>query len=316
MNMHDAADRTWMEKRHTYIIENIKDVIWELDARLVFTYVSPRDKELRGYAPSEVIGQHLFTFLTDASQKYVLKATTDYAKTGQQGQFASVILQDVQQICKDGHTIWTEITINPVIENGALVAFVGSTRDITGRKQAEAKLLEYTERLDQLNQQLKRLSTSDSLTRVVFNRDKLEKIFAEELTRAKRYKVSFSLEIFNLDFFKRINDAYGNSKGDDILAELENVVARFIRDNDSVFRRGGDEFIALLPHTTKEQGQIQAERLRQTIEQHQFSIAEKVTISTGVTEYIEGDTLETVVQRADMALYLAKRGGRNRVETR
>jgi diguanylate cyclase (GGDEF)-like protein len=105
-------------------------------------------------------------------------------------------------------------------------------------------------------------------------------------------------------------------KGDDILVEMENVVTRFIRDNDCAFRRGGDEFIVLLPHTAKDQGKVQAERLRQTIEQHKFPIDESVTISTGLTEYIEGDTLESVLQRADMALYLAKRGGRNRVETR
>ncbi len=314
--MHDQSDINWHHKRFQYIIENIKDVIWELDPRLVFTYIGSKDKELRGYEPHEVIGQHLFTFLTDSSQKYVLKATSDYAKLGQKGQFTSVVLQDVQQICKDGHIIWTEITINPVIEEGTLVAFVGSTRDITERKQAQVKLREQTERLEQLDQQLKRLSTSGTSARVVFNRDKLEKIFTDELTRAKRYKVNFSLVVFNLDGFKRINDGYGNSKGEDVLTELEHVVTHFIRENDSVFRRGGDEFIALLPHTTKTQGQVQAERLRQTIAQHQFPVAEAVTISAGVSEYMEGDTLESVLQRADMALYIAKRGGRNQVAAR
>jgi diguanylate cyclase (GGDEF)-like protein/PAS domain S-box-containing protein len=315
-NMPDMVDPAWRDKRYKYIVENIRDVIWELDTRLVFTYISPRDKEQRGYDPFEVIGQHLFTFLTDASQKYVLKATSEYAKTGEQGQFASVILQDVQQICKDGHVIWTEITINPVIQNGALIAFVGSTRDVSSLKRDEAKVQEYTERLEQLKQQLKRLSASDKFVRVVFNRDKLEKTFAEELTRAKRYKVNFSLVVFNLDFFKRINDTYGNLKGDDVIVELESVVSRFIRDTDSVFRRGGDEFIALLPHTTKSQGQTQAERLRKAIEDHQFPIAEKVTICAGVTEYVDGDTLETMIERADTALYIAKRGGHNQVVVR
>ncbi len=314
--MPDVIDPIWREKRYRYIIENIRDVVWEMDARLVFTYVSPRDKDLRGYDSFEVVGQHLFTFLTDLSQKYVLKATSEYAKAGQQGHFTSVILQDVQQICKDGHIIWTEIMLNPVMENGALVAFVGSTRDVTSVKRDEAKVHEYTERLEQLKQQLKKLSSSDKLARVVFNRDKLEKNFSEEITRAKRYKVNFSLVVFNLDFFKRINDTYGNVKGDDILVELEGVVTRFIRDTDSVFRRGGDEFIALLPHTTKSQGQMQAERLRKAIEEHQFPIAERVTICAGVTEYLEGDTLETMIERADTALYLAKRGGHNQVMVR
>jgi len=314
--MSDQSDISWQERRAKYIIENIKDVIWELDPRLVFTYVSPRDKELRGYESFEVVGQHLFTFLTDASQKYVLQATTEYARTSQQGRFTSVVLSDVQQICKDGHIIWTEITIDPVVTDGTLVAFVGATRDITGLKHAEARLREYAERLEQLNQQLKRLSTSDKLPRVVFNRDKLERIFAEELTRAKRYKISFTLVVFNVDFLKRINNTYGNAKGDDVLTEIENVVTHVIRECDSVFRRGGDDFIMLLPHTPKPQGQAQAERLRQTVAQHQFSIPDPVTMSMGITEYIEGDTLETILQRADMALYIAKRSGRNQVETR
>ncbi len=314
--MSTEKDLEWQQKRASHIIGNIKDVLWELDPRLVFTYVSPRDKELRGYDPFEIIGQHLFTFLTDASQKYVLKATTDYAKTGQQGQFASVVLPDVQQICKNGHIIWTEIAINPVVEKGVLVAFIGSTRDISDRKLAETKLRECTERLEQMSQQLKRLSTSDKTPRVVFNRDKLEKEFTEELTRAKRYKVSFSLVVFNVDFLKRINDAYGNAKADDVLVELENVVTHFIRDNDSVYRRGGDEFIILLPHTTRDQGRTQAERLRQSIAEHQFSVPDPVTISAGITEYIDGDTFETVLERADMALYIAKRAGKNQVETR
>lgn len=314
--MSDEKHREWRQKRASFIIDNVKDVLWELDPRLVFTYISPRDKDLRGYDSFEVVGQHLFTFLTDASQKYVLKATTEYAKSGQQGAFASVVLPDVQQICKNGHIIWTELAINPVIENGALVAFVGSTRDITDRKLAESKLRECSERLEQVNQQLKRLSASDKAARVVFNRDKLEKEFNEELTRAKRYKVNFSLVVFNVDFLKRINDTYGNAKADDVLAELESVVTNFIRDNDSVYRRGGDEFIVLLPHTNKDQGRIQAERLRQSISQHRFSVPETMTISAGVTEFIDGDTLETVLQRADMGLYIAKRAGKNQVETR
>ncbi len=311
-----AEDSNWQNKRSKYIMENIKDVIWELDPRLVFTYISPRDKEQRGYDTFEVIGQHLFTFLTDASQKYVLKATTDYAKSGEQGRFFSVVLPDVQQICKSGRIIWTEITINPVIENGVLVAFVGATRDITERKTAEAKLIQYEERLEQMNQQLKRMSTSDAMPRVVFNRDKLEKGFNDELMRVKRYKVNLSIVVFNVDFLKRINDNYGNVKADDVLKELEGVVTQFIRDNDSLYRRGGDEFIILLPHTAREQGRIQAERLRQTIAQYQFSIPDPITISAGVTEYMEGDTLDLVLQRADMALYIAKRGGKNQVETR
>lgn len=314
--MGNDGDEYWQAKRYAKVIENIKDVIWEVDARLVFTYISPQDKEQRGFDPYEVIGQHLFTFLTDASQKYILKATNEFAKAGQHGSYAPLVLPDVQQIRKDGHIIWTDITINPVVENGVLTAFVGTTREVTERKHHEAKLREYAERFEQLDQKLRRMSTTDKSARVVFNRDKLETSVAEELNRAKRYRVSFSLVLFNIDLFKRINDTYGNSKGDDIIVELEYVVLKFIRDNDSVFRRGGDEFIVLLPHTARDQAKVQAERMRQTIEQNEFTIPEKVMISAGVTEFEEGDTLESMLKRAEMALYIAKRSGRNQIEVR
>jgi diguanylate cyclase (GGDEF)-like protein/PAS domain S-box-containing protein len=314
--MGNESDEYWQAKRYGKVIENIKDVIWELDTRLVFTYISPLDKEQRGFDPYEVIGQHLFTFLTDASQKYILKATNEFALAGQHGSYTPIVLPDVQQIRKDGHIIWTDITINPVVENGMLAAFVGSTRDVTERKHNESKLREYAERMEQLDQTLKRISTSDKSTRVVFNRDKLEVSFSEELVRAKRYRVGFSLVLFNIDQFKHINDTYGNAKGDDILVELEYVVMKFIREIDSVFRRGGDEFIVMLPHTTGEHAKQQAERMRQTIEQNEFTVAEKVTISAGTTEYAEGDTLESMINRAEMALYIAKRSGKNQVESR
>jgi len=314
--MGNDGDEYWQAKRYAKVIENIKDVIWELDTRLVFTYISPQDKVQRGFDPYEVIGQHLFTFLTDASQKYVLKATNEFARAGEHGSYSPIVLPDVQQIRKDGHVIWTDITINPVVENGVLTAFVGFTRDVTDRKHAEGRLREYSERLEQLDQTLKRLSVSDKNTRVVFNRDKLETSFGEELVRAKRYRVGFSLALINIDQFKQINDTYGNAKGDDILVELEYVVMKFIREIDIVFRRGGDEFIVLLPHTSRDQAKVQAERMRQTIEQNEFTIPEKVKISAGVTEYEDGDTLESMLKRAEMALYIAKRSGRNQVETR
>src|SRR5512136_143264 len=115
--MDDAADAAWRGKRGSYILESVRDVMWEADARLQFTYVSPQDREQRGYEPGEVLGKYWFAFLTSSSEQHVMKAIADYARLVQQDHHAPLLLQDIQQVCKDGRIIWTEITISPVIEN-------------------------------------------------------------------------------------------------------------------------------------------------------------------------------------------------------
>jgi len=315
MEMQDAADGAWRSKRGMYVLETVSDVMWETDARLLVTYVSSRDREQRGYGPEEVIGKHWFSYLTSASEQYAMKEIADYGRLAQQGRRDPLVLPDIQQVCKDGRVIWTDITMTAVVENGVLAGFVGVTRDRTDLKQQKAHLQEFHERLDRMQQQMERLTATDKLTGL-YTRDKMSEIWNQEVVRVKRYKISLALVIANLDFFREINTTHGHVKGDEVLVEVSKIMTRFVRDSDSVFRWGNDEFVLLLPHTSREQARTQAERLRQAIEQHHFALGEKITISAGVTEYTEGDTQETAVIRADKAMYIAKRSGHNQVEAR
>lgn len=162
--------------------------------------------------------------------------------------------------------------------------------------------------------QLEKLSRTDNLTgisnRLVFNQT-LEK----EVQRAHRYHQVFCLAIFDIDHFKRINDNYGHAAGDQVLISLTEEVQSLLRETDVFSRIGGEEFTVIMPETKIEQALQSVERVRRAIENmHRDGLPDSVTLSFGVAEISRWDSHETLLKRADDALYRAKRNGRNRVE--
>jgi len=134
----------------------------------------------------------------------------------------------------------------------------------------------------------------------------------EEILKAKRYNTPLSIIYFDIDHFKQINDTYGHKKGDFILKEVSKIILQNIRKTDIFGRWGGEEFIIILPFTNLENALILAEKLRKKIEEHDFD-GINITISFGVTELKIDDNADTLINRADEALYKAKNKGRNRV---
>jgi diguanylate cyclase (GGDEF)-like protein len=122
-----------------------------------------------------------------------------------------------------------------------------------------------------------------------------------------------ALLVIDIDHFKRINDAHGHAVGDDVLRKVVAAVASRKRRSDLLFRLGGEEFVLLLPGATLAQAQQIAEDLRQRLAQAELLPGESVTVSIGVSALSKGQSADAWVQRADAALYKAKRGGRNRV---
>jgi diguanylate cyclase (GGDEF)-like protein len=140
-----------------------------------------------------------------------------------------------------------------------------------------------------------------------------------ELKRTRRHGGNVSLLVLDIDFFKKINDEWGHPEGDKVLHAVVQVIRGRLRSTDILARFGGEEFIVLMPHTDLEQAQIVAETLRQCIaEAHtQPGLAQPrpVTASFGVATLRPDEThLSDLIRRADIALYEAKRKGRNRVE--
>ena len=202
-------------------------------------------------------------------------------------------------IRRDGKVVWIRNTIVPYHdERGILTRYDGLIEDITGRKVAE--------------EELKRLATTDKLTGA-YNRIKFQEIIDREIERVKRHNQPLSMIIFDIDHFKAVNDSYGHSAGDCALRTIADIVRENIRKIDYFVRWGGEEFMIISSETNLDDAYALAERIREIIENYTFEAVGKITVSFGVTEFKENDTENSFVKRADDAMYLAKRKGRNLV---
>ena len=166
-------------------------------------------------------------------------------------------------------------------------------------------------------------ATLDALTGFN-NRRQLEERIKQEVSSAKRQKRNLCAIMTDIDFFKSVNDTYGHAVGDLVLKTVSRVIKLQLRDYDIAGRYGGEEFSIILPYTKLIEAKMVAERLRRAVEKTKIDISklnsdvsEKeigVTISLGISEYIDGDDEKTILQKADKALYKAKESGRNKVE--
>ena len=169
-----------------------------------------------------------------------------------------------------------------------------------------------------LNHKIQQLAITDDLTGI-YNRRQLLKLGQREFKRARRYHKPLSLIMFDPDSFKTINDSYGHLVGDEVLIEITRRCTEQIRETDIFGRYGGDEFIVILPETNIEDAQLAAQRLLKAIHDELIHTEKgriKLSISLGVTEFTnneEDQELKDLVNRADVALYAAKRAGRNRI---
>ncbi len=154
----------------------------------------------------------------------------------------------------------------------------------------------------------------DSLT-AVHSRYAYERRLQEEFQRWRRHAQPLTFSMWDIDFFKKINDSYGHDAGDRLLRGVADILGRRKRAEDFLARIGGEEFVLLLPMTKLDWALPMADKLRAAIETAAFRHQGKavpVTISCGLTEFRDGDTPESVYERADRALYQAKEQGRNR----
>lgn len=168
----------------------------------------------------------------------------------------------------------------------------------------------------QFFEEINRLAVTDGLTGI-FNHRQVTSLTLQELERARRYSMPFSLCMFDIDHFKHINDQYGHRTGDKVLRWLAQLCKNALRFNDIVGRYGGEEFLILLPNTPFSAAMQCAERLRQQVDQAAFQNEQsqiKITISMGVATWsATTETVESLLEAADKALYHSKQTGRNRV---
>lgn len=174
------------------------------------------------------------------------------------------------------------------------------------------RLSEEISNRQEIEQQLLTLATRDKLTGA-FNRHKWDEQLRMELNLAERGGV-FSIALLDVDYFKKVNDQFGHQAGDKVLQTLTEHLTRRLRKTDTLFRLGGEEFVILLPQQKAEAACQLAEILRQHIASLEEADLPAFTISFGVTEYCQQDDEDSILKRADQALYQAKAMGRNRVQ--
>lgn len=167
--------------------------------------------------------------------------------------------------------------------------------------------------LDEKYALIKKISISDELTGA-YNRKFYNEKISDLFSSYKRYGRTFSILMYDIDDFKHINDTYGHDTGDKVLLKMSRLVQDSIRQTDYLCRIGGEEFVVLLPETSLNEASEVAKKLREKIVNTILIPQRLVTISIGVTEVLKEDDEESLYKRTDKLLYLAKRGGKDRVE--
>ena len=158
--------------------------------------------------------------------------------------------------------------------------------------------------------ELEVLVVKDTLTNIG-NRRFFHQKLDDQIVLTQRYNNPFSLIICDIDFFKKVNDNYGHDVGDKVLVTYTKYISSILRGTDIFCRIGGEEFIVILPNTTKDKAYLLAQKLRKSVENYKAVLP--VTMSFGVAEYEKGDDTISLYKRVDIALYKAKETGRNKV---
>ncbi len=263
-----------------------------------YLYITPSCKEISGYS-REAFSRDSDFFISiihpDDRQRFLDHRKQHHRGASEPAEITFRILR------KDGEMRWIWHKCQAMFTgDGTWQGRRTTNRDVTALKEAEEKL--------------QRLSTTDPLTGA-YNRRMFMDMLSREMTRSGRYGEPFSLLMFDIDHFKRVNDTYGHDVGDRVLVEVVELSMELIRQSDILARWGGEEFMVLLPQTNPDMALALGERLRQRISEYRFTDAGRLTVSIGVAHQQQLDTIDSLLKRVDTAMYRAKETGRNRVVT-
>ena len=258
------------------------------------TYVNEALTRHSGYKKAELIGNTNNLFKSNQHDSDFYKRMYDAIENKQSYQATFINAK------KSGEIYYEDQTITPVLdeESDEIKYFISTSRDITEHVK--------------MQEQLEALATTDTLTGIK-NRYSTTQEIENEIKRVKRYKSSFSVMMFDIDFFKKVNDTYGHDVGDYVLKEFTTIVSKSIRDTDIFGRWGGEEFILLVPNEDFDGAMILAEKVRKSIELFEFKTVKHITVSIGMTICNSFAEKEALLKIVDNALYEAKKNGRNNV---
>lgn len=287
------------------LVENTNDVIMVMDSTPLdeggpfIVYVNPAFENLMGYQSDEVVGKNPSILQGADTDQSTRSGIREAMSAGDR------IRTQILNYTKSGQALWMDINIVPIFnERGELGYFAAIERDLT-----EIKLLQ---------SRLEKLASTDDLTGLA-NRNAFMSKAETEFLRAQRYKRSLSVIMIDVDHFKCVNDEHGHAVGDIVLREVSKICGEALRDSDTLGRIGGEEFVLLLPDTPIKNAEYVAERMRKQLASSPIkhnNIELLVTASFGVATIDHKDgTFNALIERADQAMYDAKKSGRNKVKS-
>ncbi|SDZ99352.1 PAS domain S-box-containing protein/diguanylate cyclase (GGDEF) domain-containing protein [Desulfuromusa kysingii] len=307
LTIEKSLDRS--EQLHRYIVNSSPDFIYMLDAQGVFTYVNDRVENLLGYKRNELLGKHFSSIIhphNAATSSQLFRERRAGERATRNAEMRLLVNQANECVRSfDNYELIVELNATGVYEQNGVgekvfIGTLGSVRDISARKRTEERISfqAYHDLLTQLP------------NRGLFN-DRLNQAFAH----AKRNRQKFALLFMDLDRFKLINDTLGHVMGDLVLQRVSERILEYLRAEDTLARFGGDEFCLLLPNIPhRESVAAVAEKILKAVRQP-FSINNHelyLSMSVGIAIYPDaGETEETLLRSADMAMYHVKENGKD-----
>jgi diguanylate cyclase (GGDEF)-like protein/PAS domain S-box-containing protein len=292
------------EERYRTLVDNASDIVFKTDNTGHFTFVNPAGIRIVGYTEKEVIGRHYPTLIRPDMREEAIRFFGIQFVKGLENTYS-----EYPVITKEGGEIWLGQNTKLIVQDGHVEGFQAMARDITALKRAEQALKDSEQRY-------RELSMIDDLTQLYNSRHFYVQL-KSETERSNRYGQPLTLLLLDLDNFKAFNDAYGHVEGDQVLSRLGQVVKRCLRETDSAYRYGGEEFTILLPMTTSGEGVVTAERIRTEFRKEVFSPASgqevHMTVSIGCAQYRTKEEMKAFVHRVDQWMYQGKKNGKDRV---
>ena len=287
------------------LVENTNDVIMVMDATSLeeggpfIVYVNPAFEKLMGYSYDEVVGQNPRILQGKDTDDHTRQKIRMAMANGER------IRTQILNYTKNGQALWLDINIVPIHnDQGRLAYFAAIERDLTEHKLLQSRL--------------EILAHTDSLTGLP-NRQAIMNRAETEFTAARRYNRALSIVMVDVDHFKSINDQHGHATGDQVLRDVATICQDVLRGSDVIGRIGGEEFVLLLPEAEQKSAEHIAERMRARLASTKILLNDlelQVTASFGVATISSKDmTMQDMLDRADEAMYNAKHGGRNQVQT-
>lgn len=290
----DITDIMKEKKVHNLLARALKqtdDIVYITDINGIITYVNDSTLKNYGYTEEEILGKNAKIFASGKYEKIFYEEFWNTILAGKNYHYIMI------NHTKEGKLLYEEKVITPMLnENNEIESFVSTATNITRRIELEKKL--------------EKMAIIDNLTNL-YNRHKINEVISNKLEQVKRYNEDTVIVMFDIDYFKHVNDTYGHDAGDEVLKFLSQTVLKSIRKVDTVGRWGGEEFILILSHIDLTHAYAKVESIRKKIENSLIDGKYKITISFGMTQFLQTDTTAKLLKRVDNTLYEAKESGRN-----